>query len=273
MIYELKKSNFDNILPLLIEHDLDNHISIKSILMGWSRGKIYVDDPAKPTTALIWAINCMYYFIGNPNNPKFNDHFMSFFNEKLRPENLRLGASVFICTFLQDQGWHESVLEYFKDKDIEKDYRQAFSFKKSHDQHQETKPDFNHVTLKAIQPDLLENKNDSLLSEDIKEFWYSLHDFINIGVGFCVLKDNQVLSSCYACYATDQGLEINIITYNEEDRQKGYAKMAAWAFIDYCLQNKLSFRWEAYENSPSSVLAEKLGFEKAEKYLCYEVNF
>lgn len=273
MIYELKKSNYDNILPLLIKHNLEDHISIKSILMGWSRGKIFVDDPVHPTTALIWAINCMYYFIGNAHNPKFNDHFVNFFEEDLKPENTSLGASVFICTFLHDQGWHERVLQFFKDRKVEKDYRQVYAFNKGHEDHQGTKPNFNHVTIKAIQPDLFEDKDASLLSEDIGEFWYDRHDFFNKGIGFCVVKEDQVLSSCYACYATDQGLEINIITYEDQNRQKGYAKMAAWSFMDYCLQHKLTFRWEAYENSPSSLLAEKLGFEKREKYLCYEVNF
>jgi RimJ/RimL family protein N-acetyltransferase len=273
MINQLERINFNKMNPLLKKYKLENHISLTSILKGHSRGKIFVDNLERPTSALIWAINCMYFFVGDPNNHAFNQDFLRFFSQDLAPENLSLGARAFICTFLQEDTWQETVKDYFKEKTLDIDYRQEFSFNRNHKEHLEKKPDFSDLAVKMITPDLFENNKNPLLSEDICEFWYTLDDFFKKGLGFCLLKNNQILSSCYACYASDQGLEINIITYDEKDRKKGYAKIVAWAFIQHCLRHDLSFRWEAYENSPSSALAEKLGFEKKKKYLCYELNF
>ena len=274
MIYELEKCHYERVFPILHKYNIKDYPVLTAILGGNNRAKVYVDHIETPKTALIWAINCMYYFIGDYENPEFNDSFENAMNEKIAPESLKIGANSFICTLLHEEGWKEKVETFFKDKNYEVGYRQGFSFdtEKYNKRKKENIP--NNCSIRKIDMELILKDKDGNVSEDICEFWNSVEEFLEKGVGYCVLENERVATSCFSCYASDEGLEININTYNQEDRNKGYATLAASAFIDYCISNNKAFSWEAYDNNTASiVLAEKLGFERSKEYLCYEFIF
>lgn len=274
MIYELEKCHYGRVFPILHKFSIENYNVLTAILEGNNRAKVFVDDIEAPKTAFIWAINCMYYFIGDYDNPDFNDYFIDTMNEIIAPESLKIGASAFVCTLLHEEGWKETVETYFANRELEIGYRQDFSFNKELYYKRRHKEIPNNCCIKKINMELIMNEEEGLLREDICEFWDSLEDFSEKGVGFCLLEDERVVSSCFSCYSSKKGVDININTYDDENRSKGYATLTASAFIDYYISHNLEFSWEAYDNNLASIiLAEKLGFEKSKKYLCYEFMF
>ena len=273
MIFELEKSRYGRLSQLFKRFGIEDYNVLAAILEGNNRAKVFADDVEAPNTALVWAINCMFYFVGDHDNPRFNDYFPDTLNRVIAPESLRMGANAFVCALLHGEGWNERVETYFAGRKTEIGYRQEFSFNKErYDKRPKTMiPD--NCRMERINMDLLMSDKKGLLRDNICEFWYSAEDFMEKGAGFCLLKDGQVVSSCFSCYSSVKGMDINIDTYGIENRNRGYAALTASAFIDDCISNGLSFGWEAYENNLASIaVAEKLGFEKSKKYLCYEFS-
>ncbi|MCM1989046.1 GNAT family N-acetyltransferase [Oceanirhabdus seepicola] len=276
MIYELDKSQFERIRSLMEKYDAQNHVTLNAILEGNNRGKIYVDNIEKPKTALVWAMFSMYILIGDSKNPEFINSLEDFFTHKLGPENLSLGATTFIGCFLGDDGWKDTLDSIFKCKNPEIGFRQNFRFNKRKylESTNITSELPENCYVKKIDNELLQSDTDETISVDVHEFWNSKDKFFEKGIGFCVIKDGRTVSSCISCQAVNREYEISIVTYNETDRNKGYGSLAATAFVDYCVSNNITPHWDAYEDNYSSVaLAEKLGFEKTDKYLYYAFLF
>lgn len=276
LIYELDKEHYYRIIPLLESDNITDHPSIRGIIQGNNRGKIFVDSTERPRTALVWAIFSMYYFIGDYSNPDFVNALSSFVSNKLGPENLSLGASTFICTLVSNEdGWRKVIETVFCDKDLGVGYRQSFMFRKDRYVSANRARALNqNCSVQRVNEPLILSDAQETVTVDIDDFWLSREDFLSKGVGFCVLSGSRIVSSCISCYASDLGYDIVINTYEEDDRNKGYATLAASAFLDYSVENGITPHWETYDtNYVSLALAEKLGFEPLKKHLCYEFLF
>ena len=116
MIYELEKSRYGKLNQLLERFGIENYNVLTSVLEGNNRAKVFVDDVEAPDTALVWAIKCMFYLIGEDNNPRLNDYFLDTLNKFIAPESLEMGAEAFVCTLIQEEGWKERVETYFAGK-------------------------------------------------------------------------------------------------------------------------------------------------------------
>jgi RimJ/RimL family protein N-acetyltransferase len=163
---------------------------------------------------------------------------------------------------------------FFKDQEIDVGYRQDFIFNEDLFMKRRQKKVINNFLIQRIDTMQLVTKESELLQEDIHECWYSMEDFVEKGVGFFAKVKERIVSACFSCYSSKNGVDINIITYEDEDRGNGYATQVATAMIEYCISNRLQISWEAYDNNLASIaLAEKLGFVKSNKYLCYEYLF
>lgn len=92
-------------------------------------------------------------------------------------------------------------------------------------------------------------------------------DFMNNSFGFCIEKDNKILSACTACILSKNSAEISIITHADY-RRKGLAALTASKFILYCLHNNLIPHYDA-ANYSSYLLALKLGFKFINEYKIY----
>ena len=103
-------------------------------------------------------------------------------------------------------------------------------------------------------------------------FWASFDDFLEHGVGVCVLKDSEVVSLCYAACVADHLAEIDVVT-QAEYRGLGLAEAAVRSFISECQRRGLAPTWDCFEANTASVrLAQKLGFEKSLSYVLYSFN-
>jgi hypothetical protein len=92
-------------------------------------------------------------------------------------------------------------------------------------------------------------------------FWNSAEEFVRNGIGFSVFEDGVPVSTAFSAFVRDDAWEIGIESAATH-RGRGYATMAAIAFIDHCLANGLTPVWSCRtENTGSYKLATKLGFE------------
>ncbi|WDV48077.1 GNAT family N-acetyltransferase [Clostridiaceae bacterium M8S5] len=275
MIYELNKREYPKIKPLLQSMNCEDHSVLNAIIEGNNRAKVFVDNIEKPKTALVWAVFCMYYFIGDSDNLEFNNYLYSFVTEKLGTENLSMGASTFVYTLLEEEGWKETVDTIFRDKYPLTGFRQELNFNKRKYKRISSVNELpKGYYVKKIDKELLDNDTEETISVDISDFWNSNEEFLEKGIGFCLINEGRIVSSCSSCYVSKKGYEIVINTYDEENRNKGFATAVALEFLDYCVSNGITPHWGAYATNDSSIaLAEKLGFEKAEKNIYREFLF
>ncbi len=89
--------------------------------------------------------------------------------------------------------------------------------------------------LKEIDRSVIARDTGNTIAAEIMKFWRSPDDFFEKGIGYCVLKQNEVVGTCISVYVSANEYEIGINTYAAEHRGKGLATAMAAAFINKCL--------------------------------------
>ncbi|MDT0121580.1 GNAT family N-acetyltransferase [Paenibacillus sp. RRE4] len=100
-------------------------------------------------------------------------------------------------------------------------------------------------------------------------FFSSLEEFMQHGIGFVILKDNQIIAGA-SSYTYHEGcIEVTIGTHPLYRRQ-GLALACASRLILECLSRNIHPNWEA-ANIESVALAEKLGYKLEKEYEVYSI--
>lgn len=107
-------------------------------------------------------------------------------------------------------------------------------------------------------------------SADLCSQFESCQDYLQRGLGFCVLYGKELVcgASSYTVYRG--GLEIQIDT-REDHQRRGLARACAAALILECLKRGIFPSWDA-ANLPSRALAEQLGYRFRREYPVYAVE-
>ncbi|MCP4545072.1 MAG: GNAT family N-acetyltransferase [bacterium] len=100
--------------------------------------------------------------------------------------------------------------------------------------------------------------DDSLISEDHVRNFDSPDDFVERGIGFCILKDGRIISGASSYAFCNSGIEVQVNTH-EDYRKLGLATVAGAALLAHCLERGVAAHWDA-GNPISAKLAEKLGY-------------
>jgi len=274
MINELKPEEFTRIMPLIHSLPTEQTVTIQSVVLRNTNGRIFVDNVENPKTALVWVLYCMFYFLGDPENPDFIDPLPMFFKTELIPMNEACGCSCFITTLLEDHGWKMALDHLFQNSPVETGCRLAFFFdvKSFQAQNGQSGRLSNILPINQMMADTFES---AVLRDNIQEFWPDFQTFLKQGIGYFYLSEtNQIVSACFSVASAKGYQEIVINTYDRSDRQKGYASMVAQAYIKKCLKRKEIPVWNTYEtNWPSVRIAEKMGFKLQAKQPYYELPF
>lgn len=103
---------------------------------------------------------------------------------------------------------------------------------------------------------------------DLCENFKDADSFMENGLGFVIMKGDEVVSgaSSYTFYRA--GIEVEIDTH-EDERRKGLALVCGAKLILECLDRSLYPSWDAH-NTGSLALAEKLGYRFDKEYTTYE---
>lgn len=93
----------------------------------------------------------------------------------------------------------------------------------------------------------------------------SVRQFLQHGIGYWVVKDDDVVCEAGSWVRCLKGIEIDIGTYPEH-RGMGLATAACAALICECLERGLEPHWTTTSNPRSDALARKLGYVGDETY-------
>jgi GNAT acetyltransferase-like protein len=272
MIYELNENEYYKVRPL-IKGIQDMNICLNGIIDGNNQGKIWVDNLDEPKVAIVWAIGCTYFIIGDIENEGFNNSLDSYITNVIGPDCLNTyGGTHFVVTLHEDK-WEDKLDNIFNHRNPYKQYEYCYIFNEN--MYKElTKVQDNlpyGYTVKRIEKDIISNDTENLIADDILDgFWSSVDKFLDKGIGFCILKDNKIISNCFSGYVSGNLCEIVIRTYEEENERKGFGTFVARTFIDYCISNRIIPHWSTTEdNIGSTSIAEKCGFEIYKKFITY----
>jgi RimJ/RimL family protein N-acetyltransferase len=238
------KSQFDTVFSYAFENQL---------------GNLEVDDLEKPEYAKFLFANIMY-FAGRANEYKAKEILATF--------------PSLVAFIIEDRGWYELVEEFFSNKQgiLFGTYKRTKFSNES--------LSLNHLRpLKAPLSEEFEVRRADksvigniplALKQHISLFFESDEEFLERGIGFCVLDGDRPVSlaSSYVPYQNNK-LEVEIETVDDQKyTRKGLATAACTALLEYCLENSISPTWDA-QNEASAGLARKLEYTEKEKWNMY----
>ena len=270
LLIELDKKMYINMKGKFPE--VSNHPVINSIIDGNNRGCIYVDSLFDTKTALFWAKQEMCFLVGNHINFALNDSLNEWVQEVLKPEAQKINETFFQVQGVPEEKWKAIIEEKFQHQYIKKYNRYIFNFNMGRYNQFKIleRKTLEGFKIRRIDKMLLEIDQDNILQDEIGKFWESYDQFIKKGVGFCIMNGNKVISTCISAFVSGRNFEVSINTYNPKYRKKGLATLLGKAFIDYCVQNKITPHWGTETFRCDSIrVAEKCGFDKLNQYSFY----
>lgn len=246
-------------------------------------GKVYVDNVETPTTFYIVHPYGMSLLFGHSENMAFNEALSDYltnrggmrdkiewlqvfpadpWNKKLE---LILGENLIkknsLMDFSTENDTHGSVIEntrvnFVFDLDKYKKIKRQLTY---------------NASYKLVRIDeMIYEKSEGCVVP--KYFWNNARQFLENGIGFCLLCDvnglDIIASIAYSSFIVGEKLEIGVET-KVEFRGRNFALIVCLCLINYCLENGFEPVWACrLENVASYKLAQRLGF-KPEKYLSY----
>ncbi|MBD5782246.1 GNAT family N-acetyltransferase [Pelagicoccus sp. NFK12] len=234
-----------------------NSVVLLSCLQG-HMGNAWVDDLDHPTVAQI-TVGIFVYYAGDSNSVEATD--------------LLHNLPDYTLVIVEAEDWKRKVEE------IHKGYNERFqrcSFKKESKyfdpeklaKYRDSLP--SGYELVELNAKLLTDSSFLELSEDFVSQFDDPSDFLNRGIGVCILHQGKPVCGATSYSIYNDGIEIEIAT-DPAHRRKGLATTAAAALILQCLGNGIYPNWDA-ANPESTALAVKLGYVVESEYDTYYID-
>lgn len=263
MIHELKPHQFHKAASIFTGPK--QYIPVLAVLTGRFPGRVYVDHPVSPKTALVWALSRWAYIDGDPSSTGFTSSFLDLIRDVLSPASLQMGTNWFELYARGSRDW-VSVIE------------SSLSALKP-DKHNETVSVLDLEAYRRLRKAPGVPSGWKLQLSDIPFIPKGARDSGLIPVelarqtafGYRLLDGDRIVAVCKSIgFEADNEFMVEVETFNKEDRGKGYATLVATTLIDHALGRGLSPLWETTEdNIPSQRLAQRLGFVQTESYPVY----
>lgn len=252
MVYKVENKDRKKLYPIF--KNMSDTL-ILSYIEGHMGEAYYVDDFK---VALIY-VNPFVFLAGDINSDNIEELLKTIPDQSL--------------LVVENEEFEKLIEERFKDK-ANKFKRYAFVRDINNFNYDYIKGCINKLSkdyvLKRIDEEVLENESFCNLSEDFIINFKSKEDFLKRGLGYVVLKDNEVISGATSFSIYDEGIEIEIDTHKDY-RQKGLATIIAAKLIIECLDKGIYPNWDA-ANLTSVALAKKLGYVLHEEYDTYYID-
>ncbi|WP_281975377.1 GNAT family N-acetyltransferase [Halobacillus litoralis] len=269
MIRELDKTEFYKCEKLMND---GGHLEVEAVIEGNNPGRIFVDHIDAPKTGLIWLGNHDgFFFIGDEENEIFNNQINDFIDEVVSPEAKKMRLKNFIAIGNHSM-WDKTIERIFDHRPMQKTNQNVYKLKSHYKDNNEPSIKRDYNVLK-INKELFENKNESIdnigfLHSKISEFWSYSDNFFQMGIGYCIVYQNKIVSICFTGFAAENVRGIDIETIEEHEGNK-LGQKAAHCVVKDCVSKGMTPYWDCEEaNKPSNKIAENIGLES---YLTYHV--
>ncbi len=264
MAVELKREAFKIAENFFIENKFQ--IPALTVINSKFPGKVYTDDVEKPEIVLVWALSRWSYLSCKEILPIHKNFIIDVFNNMIFPLLKELGEDYFEVYTDNNILWESILKESLKDCSINKHYENTFilnteKFEKS---------DFS-VNLSD---DIVICENTLPVVPEVYNKYYECDKFEKNAFGMAVMKNGDIMSQCVNNgFVHDNRYFIDLDTFNNGERNKGYGTFIAYNLIHNLLKKGLLPVWETTVNNiPSQKVANKLGFEKIEEYPVYSIE-
>jgi GNAT acetyltransferase len=271
MISELNKSDYYKCEKFLHEKSL---LEAKAVIDGKHPGRLFVDDVNAPASGVVWlGSNNGFIFVGKEDNEGFNVEIKEFFNTVIKTDYEKVGYTVFEAIGYHSK-WNETIIKVFRENAVgynQKVYElQKKHYRKDKDPVIEPGYEVMKVTKDTFNAPY---ENIDFLQSKILGFWSSFDQFLNEGVGYIAVFDEQIVSICFSGVVAGDvhGIDIETLAHHQG---KKLALKVAHSFVKDCLENQITPYWDCMEsNKPSVSVAENIGFKNTFNYIWYKVPF
>ncbi|MDX5475040.1 MAG: GNAT family N-acetyltransferase [Bacillaceae bacterium] len=255
MIYELERSDFYRCKGLL---SAEVNVEVNAIIEGNNTGRVFVDNPTSPRSGLVLlGNNDGSFLIGDSTTNSFNSELKNFILE-----DKSLGLEYFEVAGIHPL-WNETILTIFNEKAIQKWTQKVYKIvEECYVKADSPKIEENYQTEKLTKDILTSNEitNSKEISATILESWRSIDEFLQLGIGYCVIYNHEIVSICFSNFVTANNQCIHIET-NEAHRGKQLAKKLAHLFVHECFKHDLLPYWDCTTTNVASVaVARSVGF-------------
>lgn len=269
MITELRQNEFHKLEYLLNEESCN--LEIKSVVLGYNPGWIFVDEVNEPKSAIIWSKGIGGYYLIGKANDAFVNQLSDYFDTELIPRAQALGYNWVEMSGTHDT-WNKKMEELFAVRDgYEKTYQRVYRYGDISAFHKNMPSLKEGAKIVAVSPELLQSpyKNMAFLKNNILEWWSDIETFFQKGIGYAVVYEGRIVTTCVTSFMSNTAMESHIMT-DEKYRKNGFAKVAVHAFIEGCKEAGISTYWDCMDtNVGSYTLAEYFGYQLKYTYPLY----
>jgi RimJ/RimL family protein N-acetyltransferase len=253
-MYPLDKSDYARVRPLF--EGLRYNLVVDSVLDGNTPGWVYVDDVHRPQTAWMWNM--------------MDAALARLIDERVLPNTV---IPMLSLHYFPDE-WEAKMDVVLHGKGARKAWRRFYTFGGLKADWRRAMPAA--CQMRRIDEELLESAhlgNARDVAGWVRSFWASYRDFVERGFGFCLVEGATIASWCLSVFASGTQVELGLTTVPDY-RGRGYATLTAAACVEHCVEHGLTPHWHCWEdNAPSMRVAEKVGFERPERYAVYRFEW
>ena len=265
MLHRMPASDYCTVRELFLP--VSHQLCSLAVLEGNSPGRVYVDDPALPQTAFMFAPEGCY-LVGESGNALFNEALCKgIFAKDI------FGTPVSALAFVVDpESWVDQLPTVFDPREPIVQARRHYVCEHVEHDWRGALPDSFDVHL--IDEQLLDRTNLGIPEHVhgwITGNWGSVASFLERGFGAVTVHHNQVVSWSVCDCVTGDACEIGIHTL-PEFRRRGLAAVTAAVAAEHALSaGYAQVGWQCAEDNLGSIgAAERVGFRLERHYTMYD---
>lgn len=251
-------------------------LSIRAAIEGNNPGRIFVDNVEQPRTALALTVEGTL-LAGDYGSPDTNEALRRFLKESIFTGRVFLDEDECIYLAVHPDTWEAKLPELIPTHEAEKIRRYHYLCHAVKFNWRDYIPA--GYSVHRLDQTMLSD-SDIVIHEEIQDWtaieanWGTVENFLAKGIGFRVVRGNEMVSCCAADCTADAQIDVGIVTHPEH-RRRGLAAVATAATVEYCLNSGFkAVGWHCdEENVGSRKTAEKVGFEKTCEYIHYYYIF
>lgn len=264
----LQPSQYEQTLSLLKQENIDI-VHAQMVLEQKEFGTVYVDTEKNPSSFLIIHMRSGFGILfGKNDNDTFNQDVKNLllniggYSSKFKIFTSKIPWEATIEGFLGSQLVNNELIVQnglsCSTNNVIKRERVKFSFDQKIFESSLTSIPEGFLT-ERINKDLIERISGSVIPNFS---WSSNENFLEHGIGFCLMKNEEIISLAFSAFITRDMIDIGIETAKDY-RGKGLGFFPAMEMVKYCIENGYRPIWGCRkDNLASQRLAQKLGFIK-----------
>jgi RimJ/RimL family protein N-acetyltransferase len=278
----LDEGNYARVRPVF--EGLRYNLVVDSVIDGNTPGWVYVDDVRHPRTAWMWDMMDAMLVAGRADDDEVNRALARLIDERVLPK----AVIPMLSLHYYPEEWEGRMGVVLHGKGARKAWRRFYTFGGLKAGWRRAMPAT--CQMRRIDEELLESTdlgNVQDVAGWVRSFWASYRGFVERGLGFCLVErapetppgrglgaeGGTIASWCLSVFASGTQFELGLTTASDH-RGRGYATLTAAACVEHCVEHGLTPHWHCWEdNAPSMRVAEKVGFERPERYTVYRFEW